>query len=148
MKRIRFFSILALFLMVTLTGITYLLFLQFIFPGLVPSYGAGEPFTLNTYNNYTYQIPWYANTRTHLSLKTDNTVELYSNCEYLGNVTSYKFIIEPQNTILVLMKSNSPVSGRFTAWQEIPPEKQTLGFIIVLIGVAGIGSIICINKKI
>ena len=133
--------------MLTLAGSAYLLFLQYIFPRLVPAYGGGEPFALNIDNNYTYQIPWQAYTRLHLTLKTDNTVELYSNSEYLGNVTSYNFIIEPEDTLLILMKSNSPVSGRFKAWQEIPPERQTLGIIIVFVGLAGMGFLVYLIKK-
>ena len=147
MKKLKSTLILILFLMLTLTGVAYLLFLQFVFPRLVPGYGGGEPFTLNIDNNYTYQIPWQAYTRLHLTFKTDNTVELSSNGEYLCNCTSYNFIIEPGDTLLILMKSNTPVSGRFKAWQEIPPERQTLGAIIVLVGLSGLGFILYLIKK-
>jgi hypothetical protein len=147
MKKFKSSLILILFLILTLAGSAYLLFLQYIFPRLVPGYGGGEPFALNIDNNYTYQILWQAYTRLHLTLETDNTVALYSNGEYLCNCTSYNFIIEPEDTLLILMKSNSPVSGRFTAWQEIPPERQTIGIIIILVGLAGTGLLAYLIKK-
>ena len=147
MKKFKAPLMLILFLILTLTGATYLLFLQVIYPKLVPSYGAGEPFTLTNANNYTYQLPWQAYTRLHLAFETDNTVELFSNGEYLCNCTSYNFIIEPENTLLIMLKSNSPVIGRFKAWQEIPPERQTLGITILLVGLIGSSLLAFLIKK-
>jgi hypothetical protein len=44
--------------------------------------------------------------------------------------------------------SNSSVSGRFTAWQETPIEKQVLCLATLLVGVIGIGiSIIALRNK-
>lgn len=139
MKKFKSSLMLIFFLLLTLTGATYLLFLQFVFPTLTPSHGGGETVTLDSANNYTFQIPWNAITRLHLTLQTDKPVELYSNGEYLGNWTNYNFTIEPDNTIFILLKSNSLVTGQITAWQEIPPERQTLGVIILLMGLAGTG---------
>jgi hypothetical protein len=114
---------------------------------LCHSIGGGESLTLNSANNYTYQIPWEAYSRLHLSLQTNETVELYSNSEYLCNCTNYEFIIEPNDYILVTLKSNSPVTGRFTAWQETPIEKQALGITILIVGLIGMGiSIIALKK--
>lgn len=131
--------LLALFSMLTIIGLTYLLFLQFVFPSLVPFHGAGEPIILNLANDCTQQVPWEADSRLHLSVYTNETVELYSNGEYLGVCTSYKFDLEPGECFLVRLKSDSAVSGRFTAWQEIPCEKQALGFAILLVGLVGLG---------
>jgi hypothetical protein len=132
--------LLALFSMITLVGLAYLLFLQFVFPSLVPFYGGGEQIILNKVNDYTQQIPWEANSKLHLSVYTNETVELYSNGEYLGDFTSYKFVVEPCEYILIRLKSDSPVSGRFAAWQEIPSERQALGFTVLLVGLIGLGS--------
>jgi hypothetical protein len=149
MKKVmsRFTLWLALFPTITLVGLVYLLFLQFVFPTLVPFHGGGESVTLNSANNYSQQIPWEANSRLHLTLQTNETVEVYSNGEYLCNCTSYKFNLEPSEHILIMLKSNSSVSGRFTAWQEIPYEKQALGFAIFLLGLAGIGISIIFMKR-
>ena len=126
----------------------YLLFLQFIFPTLVPFHGCGEHVILDSYNDYTYKIPWEAHFQLHLSLQTNGTVDLYSNSEYLGKYTSYEFILEPNDYILVTLESDISVSGRFTAWQEIPIEKQALGLTIIVVGFTGLGiSIIAIKNE-
>ena len=70
------------------------------------------------------------------------------NGDYLCDCTSYEFILEPGDYVLILLKSSSSVSGRFTAWQEIPLEKQLLGLSVLLVGLAGIGiSAILLKKK-
>lgn len=130
------------------SGLAYLLYLQVVFPQLVPFHGGGERVTLNSANNYTFQIPWEAYSRLHLTLQTNDTIKLYSNGDYICDCTSYDFIIEPGDYVLILLKSSSPVSGRFTAWQETPLEKQLLGLTVLLTGLAGIAiSIIILNKK-
>lgn len=134
-----FTLLIVLFLMLTIFGSAYLLFLQFIFPTLVPFHGGGETVILDSHNDYTYQIPWEAHSRVHLSLKTNGTVDLYSNSEYLGKCTSYEFILEPNNHMLVTLESDISVSGRFTAWQQIPIEKQALGITILVVGITGLG---------
>ena len=149
MKRIKpiFTVLIILFMLLTVLGLAYLLFLQFVFPTIVPFHGGGESITLDSANNYTYKIHWEAYSRLHLTLQTNGTVELYSNSEYLGNCTTYDFIIEPNDYILVTLKSNSSVTGRFTAWQETPLEKQALGFTILIVSLIGIGiSIIALKK--
>jgi len=118
-------------------GLTYFLFLQLIYPKLVPSYGGGETISLNSYNNYTFQLPWKANSRLHLSFQTDNTVKLYLDGNFLGDYASYNFIVEPGDTALIKLEANSNVSGRFKAWQEIPVEKQKLALIIIIVGLIG-----------
>ena len=52
------FFILILFVSLALSsvGLTYLLFLQIVYPMLVPSYGGGETISINSYNNYTFQL--------------------------------------------------------------------------------------------
>ena len=118
-------------------GYTYLMFVQFVFPTLVPSYGGGETISLNSYNNYTFQLPWKANSRLHLSFQTDNTVTLYLDGNFLCDCTSYQFIVEPGDTALIKLEANFNVSGRFKAWQEIPAEKQKLALIIIIVGLIG-----------
>jgi hypothetical protein len=114
---------------------------------LVPFHGSGERVTLNSANSYTYQIPWEAYSRLHLTLQTNDTVKLYSNGDYLCDCTSYEFILEPDEYVFILLKSSSPVSGRFTAWQEIPLEKQLLGLLVLVVGLAGIGTLAIFLKK-
>jgi hypothetical protein len=144
----RFIAFLILFLFVLFAGLAYLLYLHVVFPGLVPFHGGGEGVTLNSANDYTSQIPWEAYSRLHLTLHTNDTVKLYSNGEYLCDCTSYEFILEPGDYILILLQSSAPVSGRFTAWQEIPFEKQLLGLSLLSVGLAGTGiSTILLRKK-
>lgn len=139
--------LLVLSLLLSFSGLAYLLYLQIVFPMLVPFHGGGERVTLNSANNYTSQIPWEAYSRLHLTLQTNDTVKLYSNGDYLCDCTSYEFILEPDEYVLILLKSSSPVSGRFTAWQEIPLEKQLLGLSVLLVGLAGIGMLAILLKK-
>ena len=144
------FFILILFasLILSSVGLTYLLFLQIVFPMLVPFHGGGETIYLDSYNNYTYQIPWRANSRLHLSFQTDKIVKLYLDGNFLGDFTSYKFIIEPGDNAFIKLEANSDVSGKFKAWQEIPVEKQQLAIIIILVGLIGATtSIIAIRMK-
>jgi len=128
------FSLLTLF-----AGLGYLLYLNVVFPGLVPSYGGGERFTLSEAENYSFQIPWLAYSRLHLALQTNDTVKLYIDSEYICDCISYDFIVEPDEQVLILLKSDTPVSGMFTAWQEIPFENQILALTLVIIGLLGIG---------
>jgi len=126
------FSLLTLF-----AGLGYLLYLNVIFPGLMPSYGGGERFTLSEAENYTFQIPWLAYSRLHLALQTNDTIKLYVDSEYMCDCTSYDFVVEPGEQVLVLLKSDAPVSGMFTAWQEIPFERQVLALTLVIVGCSG-----------
>jgi hypothetical protein len=139
-------ALLAIFALLAFSGLVYLLFLQFPFPTLVPYHGAGERFTFGP--GYTYQIPWHANSRLHLALQASATVKLYLDGEYVCDCTSYEFIIEPGDDVLVQMTSDSAVSGMFTAWQEIPLEQQVLALTLLLAGAAGIVmSILFLKKK-
>jgi len=126
------FSLLTLF-----AGLGYLLYLNVIFPGLMPSYGGGERFTLSEAENYTFQIPWLAYSRLHLALQTNDTIKLYVDSEYMCDCTSYDFVVEPGEQVLVLLKSDAPVSAMFTAWQEIPFERQVLALTLVIVGCSG-----------
>jgi hypothetical protein len=140
-------ALLATFSLLSLAGLAYLLYLQVLFPKLVPSYGSGERFTLEPANNYTYQIPWQAKSRLHLTLQANETVKLYSNSEYICDCTSYEFTIEPDDYVLIQMKASSPVSGMFTAWQETPLEKQLLALALLSVGLAGMAMSIIVMKK-
>ena len=120
-----------------LVGATYLLYLQLLYPSLIPGYGGGERFSLTKANNYTFQIPWSAYSRLHLTLQANDTVKLYVDDEYVCDCLQYDLVIEPGEEALIVLKSGSPVSGRFIAWQEIPIERQMLASSLLLVGLAG-----------
>ena len=126
------FSLLTLF-----AGLGYLLYLNVIFPGLMPSYGGGERFTLSEAENYSFQMPWLAYSRLHLALQSNDIVKLYVDSEYMCDCTSYDFVVEQGEQVLILLKSDAPVSGMFTAWQEIPFERQVLALTLVIVGCSG-----------
>jgi len=128
---------LVLFVLLSFAGLAYLLFLQFFYPTLIPGYGGGERFFLTGANDYTFQIPWFAYSRLHLTLQANEKVELYVDGGYVCDCTNYDFIIEPGEEVLILLKSSSSVSGRFTAWQEIPFENQLLALSLLMTGLAG-----------
>lgn len=121
-----------------LAGSAYLLFLHGIFPRLVPGYGGGEGFTLSEANDFTFQIPWEAYSRLHLSLQANDTLELYVDGDYVCDCSHYELVIERGDEALILLRSDSPVKGRFTARQEIPIENQLLASIMVLSGLVGL----------
>jgi len=108
------------------------------FPRLVPFHGGGERFWLGEANNFTFQIPWSAYSRLHLALQANDTVELYRDGNYVCVCSQYELVIESGDEVLILLKSNSPVNGMFTAKQEIPLEKQLLAFIMLLAGIIGL----------
>jgi len=120
------------------SGLIYLIYLQFVFPKLIPYHGSGERFTLDITNDYAYQISWLAFTKLHLTLQANNTVQLYVNREYVCDCTRYDLVIEPGTENFILLKSNHPVSGMFTARQEIPLVRQLLAFILFLSGLIGV----------
>jgi hypothetical protein len=136
---------LLIFVFLFFVGATYLLYLQLLYPSLIPGYGGGERFSLIKANNYTFQIPWFAYSRLHLTLQANDTVKLYVDDQYVCDCSQYYFIIEPGEEALVVLKSSSPVSGMFTAWQEIPLERQILALSVLLVGL--IGTIVTLTKK-
>jgi hypothetical protein len=121
-----------------LAGSAYFIFLHSIFPGLVPGYGGGERFALNEANDFTFQLPWWAHSRLHLSLQANDTIELYIDGDYVCDCSYYELVIERGDEALVLLRSDSPVEGRFKARQEIPLEHQLLAFVMVLAGLVGL----------
>ncbi len=121
-----------------LGGSAYLVFLHSMFPSLVPFHGGGEGFTLGEYNNYSAQLPWSAYSRLHLSLQANDTLELYVDGEYVCVCSHYELVIERGDEALILLRSDSPVNGRFTARQEIPLEHQLLAFVMILAGLVGL----------
>jgi len=134
--RARVFLVLSFLLL--LTGSVYIIFLYGVFPGLVAGYGGGEGFALNEANDFTFQLPWWAHTRLHLSLQANDTIELYIDGDYICNCSYYELVVERGDEALVLLTSDSPVKGRFTARQEIPLEHQLLAFVMILTGLAGL----------
>ena len=121
-----------------LAGSAYTAYLHLVFPKLVPGYGGGEGFTLGEANNFTFQLPWWAYSRLHLDLQANDTVELYVDSDYVCNCSHYELVIARGDEALILLRSDSPVKGRFTARQEIPLERQFLSFVMVLAGLVGL----------
>jgi hypothetical protein len=105
-----------------LAGSAYLVFLFGMLPRLVPIHGGGEGFTLSEHNNYSTQLPWSAHSRLHLSLQANDTIELYRDGDYVCDCVQYELVLERGDDVMLTMKSNSPIRGRFTARQEIPLE--------------------------
>jgi len=131
-----------------LAGSAYFTFLHGMFPRLVPFHGGGEGFTLSEANDFTFQIPWSAYSRLYLALQANDTLELYVDDDYVCDCSHYELVIERGDEALILLRSGSPVKGRFTARQEIPLEKQLLAFTILLAGLMGVAiSIITYRKK-
>jgi len=131
-----------------LAGSAYTAYLHLMFPKLVPGYGGGEGFTLGEANNFTFQMPWWANSRLHLDLQANDTLELYVDGDYVCVCSHYELVIESGDEALILLRSDSPVKGRFTARQEIPLERQLLAFTILLAGLVGVAiSINTLRKK-
>lgn len=125
-------------ILLLLAGLAYLLFLHGMFPKLVPFHGGSERFWLGEANNFTFQIPWSAFSRLHLTLQANETVGLYRDGNYVCDCSHFEFVIESGDEASILLKSNSPVNGIFTARQEIPLEKQLLAFIMLLAGIIGL----------
>jgi len=121
-----------------LAGSAYLVFLYGMFPRLLPIHGGGEGFTLSEHNNYSTQLPWSAHSRLHLSLQANDTIELYRDGDYVCDCVQYELVLERGDDVMLTMKSNSPIRGRFTARQEIPLENQLLAFVILLAGLTGL----------
>jgi len=134
-------------LSLVLAGSAYLLFLHGMFPRLVPGYGGGEGFTLGEANNYSVQMPWSAYSRLHLSFQANDTIELYRDGDYVCDCVHYEFVIERGDHALLMLKSSSPVEGRFTARQEIPLEQQMYALIILSAGLIGVALSIRMWKK-
>ena len=120
-------------LLLTLSGVLALGFTYFLFPTLVPGYGGGEPFYLDERNEFSTFFPWYANSRLHLTITANDTADIYIDDSYVYSGSYYELTIEPKAQVGIMLKSNSPVAGRFTARQEIPREMQiaTLGLFFL-----------------
>jgi hypothetical protein len=130
-----------------LAGSAYTAYLHLLFPRLVPGYGGGEGFTLGEANDFTLQMPWWAYSRLHLGFQANDTVELYVDGEFVCVCSRYELVVEGWDEALVLLRSGSPVEGRFTARQEIPLKRQLLGFALLLAGLVGVAISIRIRKR-
>ena len=130
-----------------LAGSAYLAFLYGMFPRLVPIHGGGEGFTLGEHNYYSAQLPWSAYSRLHLSLQANDTIELYRDGDYVCDCVQYELVLERGEDVMLMMKSNSPVRGFFTARQEIPLENQLLAFILLSAGLIGVAISFRIRRK-
>ena len=125
-------------LLLILAGVAYLLFLNALYPMLVPHYGGGERFALRGVDDFTLEMPWGAVSRLHLSFQANGTVALYLDGAYVGNYTSYGFTVEGGDVVMVSMRSVSPVGGMFTARQEVPLGRQLTAVGLLLVGFSGL----------
>ena len=139
--------ILLLSFLLLIIGSAYFVFLQVVFPRLVPYHGGGERFALSEANDFTFQIPWSARSKLHLALQANDTLELYVDGGYVCDCSRYEFVIEGGGEALILLRSGSPVDGRFTAWQEIPLEKQILAFAVLSAGLVGVATSIVTPRR-
>lgn len=132
-----------------LGGVIGLSFTYLIYPSLIPGYGGGEPFYLDSYNNYTTYFPWHANTRLNLKIEANNTIQIYIDEINAYNGTKYEITIEPKNSVLIKLKSDYPVEGRFTARQEIPWVMKVGSFGLLCIGIisTGLSALLLIRSK-
>jgi hypothetical protein len=128
-------------------GSAYLVYLQVLYPRLVPGYGGGERFTLSEADNFTFQIPWSAHTRLHVSLEANDTVGLYMDGSYVCDCSRYEFVVEGGGEALILLRSDAPVNGVFKAWQETPLGKQLSASIMILFGLVGMAASIITRRK-
>ena len=103
----------------------FLFFILFIFSALFPFFYfvfhiSGERFSLTETNNYTFQIPWFAYSRLHLTLQANDTVKLYVDDDYVCDYSEYDIVIEPSEEALIVLKSSSSVSGMFKDCRKFP----------------------------
>lgn len=110
----------------------------FMHPSLVPMYGGGEHFYLDNYNNFTDQFPFRADSRLHIIMDANDTVQISINSENVFNGTYYEVEIEPNLETLMILKSISPVNGRFTLRQDTPLYMGIFSIGLFLIGVISI----------
>ncbi|MFX0203507.1 MAG: hypothetical protein ACFFCW_45990 [Candidatus Hodarchaeota archaeon] len=132
-KKISLFTLI-LSALLLLSGVIALGYTYLLFPTLIPSYGGGEPFYLDASNNYSTQFPWSANSRLHITIKANDTVDIYTDGGYVFSGTCYELTIEPKEEVMIMLKSSSSVSGRFTAHQEIPRKMQVVALGLLFLG--------------
>ena len=111
-------------------GYSYLLY-----PSLIPIYGGGEQFYLDNYNNYSQQFPFFANSRLHIIMNANDTVQISIDSENVLNGTYYETEIMPNVDVLMILQSISQVNGRFTLRQETPVFLGILSIGLFLFGV-------------
>ncbi len=135
-------SICLIFIGSTSIGYSYLMY-----PTLIPIYGGGEQFYLEYYNNFTQQFPFYVNSRLHIIMNANDTVQISIDNENVFNGTYYETEIEPNMEILMILKSTSPVNGRFTLRQETPVFLGIFSIGLFLIGIISISMNLYFFKK-
>jgi len=82
-----------------------------------------------------------------VTLQANETVELYVNDEYACSCTSYDLVVEPGEQALIMLKSNAPVSDKFTLRQEVPIERRMLAYGIIAAGLIAVVLSIKIKRK-
>ncbi len=118
------------------SGLVSLGFAYVFYPTLVPSYGRTERFNLAEYNNFNTQFPYYANSRLHITIEANSSVNIFIDGNNVHNGSYYELTVEPKESILIKLNSSSSssVSGRFIAWQEPPLWMQMGTFLLLLTG--------------
>lgn len=134
-------SVFILFSGVMALGYTYVLY-----PTLVPSYGAGEPFNLTNSNNYTFQLPLYSNSRIHLTIEANNSVLVFIDGIFVHNGSNYVTSIEPQSRIVIKVQATSAVSGKFLAHQEPIWFMELISIGTFLFGLVSVISVLALDK--
>ena len=71
-------------------------------------------------------------------MNANDTVQISIDYENVINGTFYEVEIEPNTDVLMILKSNSPVNGRFTLRQETPVFFGIFSIGFFLIGVISI----------
>jgi hypothetical protein len=74
-------------------------------------------------------------------------VNLSLNGNFLCICKSYNFTVEPGDTALIKLEANSPVSGMFAAWQEVPVDKQILAIVMIIVGLSGVSLSFIVIKR-
>ena len=105
-------------LILLLSGILALGFTYTIVPTLVPTYGGGEKFHLDSYNDFTASFPWFSKTRLYITITANDPVNIYIDGNSTYNGSFYKLTIPPRTFTTITLRSNSSTSGRFIALQE------------------------------
>ena len=117
-----------------LSGLASLGFTYVFYPTLVPSYGRTERFNLAEYNNYNNEFPYYANSRLHITIEANSTMNIFIDENFVHFGSFYELTVEPKEYILIKLNSSSAVSGRFIAWQEPPWWMQMGTFLLLFTG--------------
>ena len=121
-----------------LIGSTSMGYSYLMHPSLVPMYGGGENLYLDNHNNFTAHFPFITNSRLHIAVNANDTIQISINGEIVHTGTYYELEIEYSEEILMSLESFSPVSGRLTLRQDTPVFLIIFSFGCLVIGIISI----------